>query len=201
MAIWEAWYIKWQVAQHSNRANNYQAKIEVISKVWSSCLQGSQSCRRLDPRRRSQQVPRTRTHLPALPKARTQAMEQQSIKEQCTSNMTQYMTCYARCDMQCICVLRKEKDEPGINLANQVCRWKDEMISVEIDIKIIGIGCTVCKSAHKRLVLICGASLDPARSNDHRRVCPGRYIMLITQLLNLCHLASHTNKRKSTSMI
>ena len=27
----------------------------------------------------------------------------------------------------------------------------------------------------KRLVLICGASLDPARSNDHRRVCPGRY--------------------------
>ncbi len=27
----------------------------------------------------------------------------------------------------------------------------------------------------KRLVLICGASLDPARSNDRRRVCPGRY--------------------------
>ena len=27
----------------------------------------------------------------------------------------------------------------------------------------------------KRLVLICAASLDPARSNDHRRVCPGRY--------------------------
>ena len=24
--------------------------------------------------------------------------------------------------------------------------------------------------------MICGASLDPARSNDHRRVCPGRYI-------------------------
>ena len=24
-------------------------------------------------------------------------------------------------------------------------------------------------------MLICGASLDPARSNDHRRVCPGRY--------------------------
>ena len=31
------------------------------------------------------------------------------------------------------------------------------------------------KSAQKRLVLIYGASLDPARSNDHRRVCPGRY--------------------------
>ena len=45
----------------------------MISKVWSSCLQGSQSCRRLDPRKRSQQVPRARTRLPALPKARTQA--------------------------------------------------------------------------------------------------------------------------------
>ena len=47
--------------------------------------------------------------------------------------------------MQCICVLQKEKIDQGINLANQVCRWKDEMISVEIDIKITGIGCTVCK--------------------------------------------------------
>src|SRR3954465_3998432 len=42
------------------------------------------------------------------------------------------------------CTVRK-KDEPGIILANQVCRWIDEMISVEIDIKITGIGCTVCK--------------------------------------------------------
>ena len=48
--------------------------------------------------------------------------------------------------MQCLCVLRKEKIEPGLNLANQVCRWKDEMISVEIDIKITGIRCTVCKA-------------------------------------------------------
>lgn len=29
--------------------------------------------------------------------------------------------------------------------------------------------------ARERLVLIRGASLDPARSNDHRRVCRGRY--------------------------
>ena len=57
----------------------------------------------------------------------------------------QYMVWYARCDMQCVCVLRKENDEQDINLANQVCRWKDEMISVEIDIKITGNGCTVCK--------------------------------------------------------
>ena len=56
-----------------------KAKIEVISRVWSSCLQGSQSCRKLDPRKRTQQVPRSRTHLSVLPKTRTQAMEPQSI--------------------------------------------------------------------------------------------------------------------------
>ena len=55
-----------------------KAKIEVISRVWSSCL-GSQSCRKLDPRKRTQQVPRSRTRLPALPTSRTQAMEPQSI--------------------------------------------------------------------------------------------------------------------------
>ena len=42
------------------------------------------------------------------------------------------------------CFGRKD-DEQGINLANQVCRRKDEMISVEIDIRITGNGCTVCK--------------------------------------------------------
>ena len=47
--------------------------------------------------------------------------------------------------MRCVCVLRKKKDEQGSNLANQVCHWKDEMISVEVDIKITGNGCTVCK--------------------------------------------------------
>ena len=47
--------------------------------------------------------------------------------------------------MQCICMLQKEKIDQGINLANQVCRWKDEIISGEIEIKIIGNGCTVCK--------------------------------------------------------
>ena len=39
----------------------------------------------------------------------------------------------------------RKNDEQGINLANQVCRWKDEMISVEIDIRITRNGCTVCK--------------------------------------------------------
>ena len=35
--------------------------------------------------------------------------------------------------------------EPGLNLENQECHWKWELISVEIDIKIAGIGYTVCK--------------------------------------------------------
>ena len=56
-----------------------KSKIEVISRVWSSCLQGSQSCRKLDPRKRFQQVPRKRSRLLALPKARTEAKDQQSI--------------------------------------------------------------------------------------------------------------------------
>ena len=42
-------------------------------------------------------------------------------------------------------MLRKEKIEPGHTLATQVRHWKDELISVEIDIKIAGIGDTVCK--------------------------------------------------------
>ena len=42
------------------------------------------------------------------------------------------------------CFGRKD-DEQGINLANQVWCWKDDMISVEIDMKITGFGCTVCK--------------------------------------------------------
>ena len=55
------------------------------------------------------------------------------------------MVWYAGCDMQCIGMLRKEKIESGLNLAKQVCCWKDELISIKIDIKITGIGCTVCK--------------------------------------------------------
>ena len=122
-----------------------KAKIEVISRVWSSCLQGSQSCRKLDPRKRTQQVPRSRTRLPALPKTRTQTNGTIINNDKCTSNMMQNM--YDMQDMICdayACSGRKN-DEQGSNLANQACHWKYEMISVEIDIKITGIGCTVCK--------------------------------------------------------
>src|SRR3954466_12143773 len=77
------------------------------------------------------------------PKQEHKQRGQTSITMQCASNMTQNMACYARCDKQCICVFRKDKDEQGIILANQVCHWIGEVISVEIDIKITGIGCTV----------------------------------------------------------
>ena len=122
-----------------------KAKIEVISRVWSSCLQGSQSCRKLDPRKRTQQVPRSRTRLPALPKTRTQANRTTINHGKCTSNMMQNM--HDMQDMICdaYAFSGRENDEHGSNLANQACHWKDEMISVEIDIKITGIGCTVCK--------------------------------------------------------
>ena len=76
-----------------------KAKIEVISRVWSSCLQGSQSCRKLDPRKRTQQVPRSRTRLPALPKTRTQTNGTTINHVQCTSNMMQNM--YDMQDMIC----------------------------------------------------------------------------------------------------
>ena len=55
------------------------AKIEVSSRGGHLACKGSQSCRKLDPRKRTRQVPRSRTRLPALPKTRTQAMEPQSI--------------------------------------------------------------------------------------------------------------------------
>ena len=45
----------------------------------------------------------------------------------------------------------KGKIEPGINLEIQECHWKEEFISVEIDIKITGIGCTVCKWQAKQI--------------------------------------------------
>ena len=121
-----------------------KTKIEVISRVWSSCLQCSQSCRKLDPRKRTQQVPRSRTRLPALPKTRTQTNGTTINSEKCASNMMQNM--YDMQDMICDAyACSGKKDEQGSNLENQACHWKDEMISVEIDIKITGNGCTVCK--------------------------------------------------------
>ena len=43
----------------------------------------------------------------------------------------------------------------------------------------------------KRLVLICGASLDPARSNDHWQVCPGRYKLVSEPTLAVTRMVAN----------
>ena len=50
-------------------------------------------------------------------------------------------------DMICDAYARsgRKKDEEGSNLANQACHWKDEMKSLENDIKNAGIRVTVWK--------------------------------------------------------
>ena len=53
--------------------------------------------------------------------------------------------CYAGCDAGCICKISQGMHEPSLNLGIQVCHWKDEMKSLENDIKNIGIGVTVRK--------------------------------------------------------
>ena len=47
--------------------------------------------------------------------------------------------------MRCICMICKGMNEPGLNLEIQVWHWKDEMKSLENDIKNAGIGVTVWK--------------------------------------------------------
>ena len=122
----------------------------MISRVWSSCLHSSPSWHKLDPRKRTQRVPRSHTRLLALPKQEHKQRETQSTTVQCATNMMQNMAWYAGCDMRCICMFRKGKIEPGLNLENQQFHRKDELISVEIDIKVTGIGCTVCKRQAKQ---------------------------------------------------
>ena len=53
------------------------------------------------------------------PKQEHKQRKQQSTTVQCASNMMQNMAWYAGCDMQCMCVLRKEKIEQSLNLGNQ----------------------------------------------------------------------------------
>ena len=56
------------------------------------------------------------------------------------------MICYAGCDVGCKNARYDRKmHEPGLNLEIQVCHWKDEMKSLENDIKNAGIGVTVWK--------------------------------------------------------
>ena len=53
--------------------------------------------------------------------------------------------CYAGCDAGCKMQDMTEMHEPDLNLEIQVCHWKDEMKSLENDIKITEIGVTVWK--------------------------------------------------------
>ena len=55
------------------------------------------------------------------------------------------MICYAGCDAGCKMQDMTGKHEPGLNLEIQVCHWKDEVKSLENDIKNAGIGVTVWK--------------------------------------------------------
>ena len=55
------------------------------------------------------------------------------------------MVCYAGCGMRCICMIGQGMHEPGLNLEIQECHWKDEMKSLENDIKNAGIEITVWK--------------------------------------------------------
>ena len=61
------------------------------------------------------------------------------------------MIWYAGCGMRCICMICKGMKEPVLNLEIQKCHWKGEVISVEIDIKVTGIGCTVWKWQAKQI--------------------------------------------------
>ena len=55
------------------------------------------------------------------------------------------MICYAGCDAACKMQDMTGKHEAGLNLEFQGCHWKDEMKSLENDIKNAGIGVTVWK--------------------------------------------------------
>ena len=84
----------------------------MISRVWSSCLESSQS--RLDPRKRTQRAPRSRTLLPALPKQEQQAKGNTINHVQCSSNMMQ--TWYDMRDAICDAYARFDKEL--LNLAS-----------------------------------------------------------------------------------
>ena len=58
------------------------------------------------------------------PKQEHKQRETQSTTVQCASNMMQNMAWYARCDMQCICVLRKERIDQGINCQTKCAAGK-----------------------------------------------------------------------------
>ena len=82
----------------------------------------------------------------------TQTSKRNTINHvQSSSKYDANMVCYAGCDMWCICKIWQGMNEPGLNVEILVCHWKGEVISVEIDIKIAGIGDTVWKWQAKQI--------------------------------------------------
>ena len=67
------------------------------------------------------------------------------------NNQHMNMVWYAGCGKRCTCMIWTWMIEPGLNMEIQECRWKGEVISVEIYIKITGIGRTVWKWQAKQI--------------------------------------------------
>ena len=93
----------------------------------------------------------TWNRLPALPKQEQQSKGDTINHVQCSSNMMQNMVRCVGCGMWCICMIWKGMIETGLHLEIQECHCKGGVISVEIDIKITGIGCTVWKWQAKQI--------------------------------------------------
>ena len=75
-----------------------KAKIEVISRVWSSCVEGSQSCRKLDPRKRTQQVPPHELVSWLYPRQEHKQQNHNQPREMLKQHDAN-MICYAGCDV------------------------------------------------------------------------------------------------------
>ena len=88
---------------------------------------------------------------PGSTQARTTSKKEHNQPRAMLKQHDANMVWYAGCDMWCICMIWKGMIEPGFNLEIQEFHWKCELISVEIDIKFTGIGCTVWKWKAKQI--------------------------------------------------
>ena len=90
--------------------------------------------RRTSPwRRQMDVVERILTHTTLLDP--TRRSKHQKEAHNIVNKQHRNMVWYARCGMRCICMIWQEMHASGLNLEIQVCHWKDEMKSLENDIK------------------------------------------------------------------
>ena len=83
-----------------------------------------------------------------------------------SSNMMQWLYAMRDAMRDAKCKIWQEMHEPGLNLENQVCHWKDEMKSLENDIKNAGIGVTVWKWQAIQMTPVCDYSKWPSKCNE-----------------------------------